>query len=68
MLFNVISECDNYQGQFIEVTMGIDLLLVDLKVTDGENAPEFLTRLDIESISDVIKLANKMAIPVKIID
>ena len=35
MLFSLIPECDNYQGQFIEVTIGTDLLLVDLKVTDG---------------------------------
>ena len=68
MLFSLISECDNYQGQFIEVTIGTDLLLVDLKVADGENEPEFLARLEVHSLKNALELANKMAIPFVIID
>lgn len=69
MMFSVNVEIEQYNGQFIEVSMGSKgEFRVDLKIADGVNSPEPLVELKVHSVQRAMTLANDMQIPIKFSD
>lgn len=62
-----IIDSNAHSGLFMEITLGQDIMLVDLMdIKSGDTKADTVTRLAVETIKDAIFIANKLDIPFKI--